>query len=205
MADLSSAVQAPLAQVGDLPIDALLSEAPALAADVTEHPVEEGADVSDNIRRRPDSLRIEGVITKAGSGLAPNDIRKRLEEMLDKGTPLTVTTARKQYVRMAMSTLDMPDEAKLGGAVRFSATFKQIRTVQTRTTRLRTPPKRTKTPAAEDENKGDKKVGQDAPAAVVRRSTLKSGTGAASDAVFSFFGGDTSSNVSSRKKKFVHD
>lgn len=49
--------------IGDVWIDVTLREAPDLSAEVTEHPVEQGADVTDHVRLKPLVLVIEGYVT----------------------------------------------------------------------------------------------------------------------------------------------
>jgi hypothetical protein len=44
-------------------VDATTSEVPTYESDITDHPVEDGTDVSDNIRPKPIMLDIEGVIS----------------------------------------------------------------------------------------------------------------------------------------------
>lgn len=48
-----------------LTIDATMQETHSLAAEVTEHPVEVGSDITDHIRPKPIEVRIDGIITNA--------------------------------------------------------------------------------------------------------------------------------------------
>lgn len=55
-----------LFQVFDiLTIDATLQETHTAAAEVTEHPVEVGSDITDHVRPKPIELRIDGIVTNA--------------------------------------------------------------------------------------------------------------------------------------------
>lgn len=47
-----------------LTIDVTLSEVHTMNSDITEHPMEEGADVTDHVRPKPVELRMEGLITE---------------------------------------------------------------------------------------------------------------------------------------------
>ncbi len=48
---------------GGIWLDAVVDEVHSSEVDVTEHPVEEGSDISDHARPRADVIRIEGVVT----------------------------------------------------------------------------------------------------------------------------------------------
>jgi hypothetical protein len=48
-----------------LTVDATLSETHSAQAEVTEHPVEVGSDVTDHIRPKPVEVRIDGVVTNS--------------------------------------------------------------------------------------------------------------------------------------------
>ena len=50
-------------EIGDIWIDVSVREGHALTAEVTEHPVETGADVADHIRPMPATIDIEGAVT----------------------------------------------------------------------------------------------------------------------------------------------
>lgn len=50
-------------QIGSIWIDVSISETYALSAEVSDHPVERGVDVTDNIRPTPRTIRIEGLVT----------------------------------------------------------------------------------------------------------------------------------------------
>jgi hypothetical protein len=49
--------------IGTIWIDVSLSEKHSLTAEVTEHPVEDGSAISDNVRPQPRTVQIEGLVT----------------------------------------------------------------------------------------------------------------------------------------------
>jgi hypothetical protein len=51
------------ARIGIVELDASLSETHSMSAEVTNHPVEEGSEISDHIRKQPDSIQISGVVS----------------------------------------------------------------------------------------------------------------------------------------------
>jgi hypothetical protein len=50
-------------------LDAVISELHSMQSDVTEHPVEEGVDVSDHIRPKPNEIRLECKVTNTPARL----------------------------------------------------------------------------------------------------------------------------------------
>lgn len=49
--------------IGTIWIDVALSEKHSLTADVTEHPVEEGVNITDHVRPQPRTVQLEGLVT----------------------------------------------------------------------------------------------------------------------------------------------
>lgn len=50
-------------QIGDFILDVVLNESHKMASDVTEHPVEGGGTMSDNIRPKPLQISVDGIVT----------------------------------------------------------------------------------------------------------------------------------------------
>ena len=51
------------ATIGTVVVDASITETHSLAAEATEHPVEQGADISDHVHVRPIQLSITGLVS----------------------------------------------------------------------------------------------------------------------------------------------
>lgn len=127
-------------------VDVFVSESPDLPAEITDYPVEEGSDVSDNIRNLPVQLRVEGVISdtpigilaELREGLPANEAYELLKEIRESRRLVTVETSRDVYKNMALENLSLSDTAETGDALQFSATFKQVITVSNNREVLRT-------------------------------------------------------------------
>lgn len=139
--------------IGSVELDASVSETHQGDVDVTEHPVERGANIADHARPKPESITIEGLIsntplpapngqlTKVTSGSAEFDSRSELQPtrsgqayadllaLKDRGELLTVVTALRVYDNMILTSLSVPRDARTGQALRFSATLKQVKVV----------------------------------------------------------------------------
>lgn len=125
-----------------VPLDASLNETHELVSDVTDHEVEDGSAISDNIINRPRHLTIEGIITDApirflsgirtlidGGGSRSQAAFNALNDLWKKRTPIIVSTGMEIYRNMAIMRLTFPRNFEAVEALRFTAEFKEIRTV----------------------------------------------------------------------------
>ena len=139
-------------------IDAAPVETHSLNSVTTEHPVEEGADVTDHIRISPDMLTIEGLVsntpigevavvrenespflTEVTGGVVTADTPLRgvpsddafafLKAIRAKREPVEVITNIATYRNMVMIGLSVPQDST--DALRFRATFQEIQIVKT--------------------------------------------------------------------------
>lgn len=122
-------------------VDAATSETHTYDAEVTDHNVETGSDVTDNVRVKPLTISITGVVTDSplagilrvrGGGDDDDDspsetARQFLLNVLNAREPVTVATSLDIFENMVMSSLAFPRDSKSGNALTFTAGFKQIR------------------------------------------------------------------------------
>lgn len=129
-------------------IDAARNEEHEFASEVTEHPVEEGADIADHVRRQPNNVTIEGVVSDtpigevAGlrdEGALPSDQAfALLQEIADSRRPVTVETSLQVFDNMILSSLNVPRDARTGDSFQFTAQFVQIALVTNQRTTIET-------------------------------------------------------------------
>ncbi len=134
-------------QIDDLLIDTFTREEPSYEADVTDHPVEKGGDVTDNVRPKPNMLTVDGVISESPIGAAATassvlasptaNARARLKEIFDAKQPIGVTTTTEVWTQMVMQSLTIPVDASTGLSLTFTAKFKQVIIVETQRTQVR--------------------------------------------------------------------
>lgn len=162
------------AMIGTLQLDAAISEGATFAAQVTDHPVEVGSNVVDHIRPQPIEVRIDGIVTDTPATVSqarrasdatgqgdgevaayPGRAQAALTFLIDlRDNPrlVTVSTTRWVYEEMALVSLTVPTDRTTGDALRFSAAFRQVRTVTLRRVQLAVRPSRSslkaKVPAA---------------------------------------------------------
>jgi hypothetical protein len=128
-------------------IDIAESEEHVFENEVTEHPVESGGDITDHVRARAISLTIEGIVSDTplaalaqrrnelvvigGETFAKpsEEAFARLLEINATREPITIETSLRSYTDMVLEHFSAPRNAGTGDALRFTATFKQIRLV----------------------------------------------------------------------------
>jgi hypothetical protein len=123
--------------------DAMLSEAHASEADITEDPVEQGANVSDNIRPKPrplnlelfvsDDVKIAGGVLISEPGRAER-VYSQLEQCQADGSLLSVDLGgvhsfSRSYSNMAVQAVRTTRTAKSMNALTISLVLKEIRIV----------------------------------------------------------------------------
>jgi hypothetical protein len=127
-------------------IDCAIREEHLFQSDVTEHPVESGSDIADHIRPKPPTVSIEGVVSDDPIGpiagrrgdlnasgrleFSPTvDALAFLKAIYAERRVVTIVTGLGTYEDMALPELSIPRDAKTGAALRFMATFRQVRFV----------------------------------------------------------------------------
>lgn len=128
-------------------IDVALAEEHSFDSEVTEHPVETGADVADHVRARPIVVTVEGVVSNTPIGdlalrrnqflsvggeafaMPSDEVFAFLLDIRDKREPVTIETTLRRFENMVLESLSAPRSRETGDAFRFSATFKQIQLV----------------------------------------------------------------------------
>lgn len=143
-------------------LDALVSETHERRSQVTDFPVETGGSIADHIRNEPRQVSVEGFVTNSpvrllggalervsrgtptggdqveGAGLDfAEQALAELERIHDARELVEVVSPRRRYQNMAMLSLVVPRDPATGAALRFSATFREVTRVDSRTVELR--------------------------------------------------------------------
>ena len=108
-------------QLGELRVDALVTETHSMQAAATAHPVERGSDISDHIQRQPAAVQIEGIVT-----YEPARALQALEKIFYRGKPVEIVTSLKRYQNMALESLSVTKNSTNTNTLRFSCSAKQI-------------------------------------------------------------------------------
>ncbi len=182
-----------LAQVGVVTFDASLEETHVLASEVTEHPVEEGTNISDHIRRLPKTLEINGLVTNhplflLPSLTAPSPIQgdnqrqsdrvkaayDELERIHDDGELITVVTSLREYTSMAISGMSVIRNNANGNVLNATISLKEVVTAIVETVEAPVPVNKTASRSI-DQGKKNTKVADDAVSGNANKSLAATG------------------------------
>lgn len=117
---------------------------------ITEHPVERGAPITDHSFKRPAEVRIicgwsnsvtlnsmvDGSVISAVFEGRVREVYRRLLDLQESRTPFSITTGKRTYRNMLMSSLDVTTDQKTEYALLVSAVFREVVLVDTLTTTL---------------------------------------------------------------------
>lgn len=162
-----------------LELDASPQQDHALAAQLTEHPTEKGANVTDHKVVSGARLQVQGIVTDtptraslqgAGAGAASRSQRawEVLERLRADSLLCTVITTRRTYQDMVLVDLKTTSNAKQGDALYFAASFQQVLVVETLTLQLKSTE-----PRGKPKLELGRQVTKPADDATVRKSNLK--------------------------------
>jgi len=170
------------AKVGLVQFDCSVSETHSDEATVTEHPVEEGTNISDHIRKGPASLELNGIVTNTpivylaslqaisplDGDLAPVQDRAELayaelQQIMKDGRTVEVVTSLRTYQNMALTGMSVTRDATTGQVLNCSLSLREITVAVTQTVKAPAPDstannkpvnkgKKVKTPATPKQN-----------------------------------------------------
>ncbi len=124
--------------IAGIQIDVSVRETHRKANEVTDHAVELGSDISDHVRRLPDEVTIEGVISNLPTNLidrvaletSGNDVAKRYDDLIrvvEFADTFELITGLDTYVDMTFVRFEVDRDEKTGEIVKFRADMKQLR------------------------------------------------------------------------------
>ncbi len=137
--------------VRPLLIDCLLSDEHVFESEVTDYPVESGADVTDNVRPKPIQITMECIVSNSPINSevisSRSDVTKSADEayayllaIRDAREPVTIRTSIKTYNSMVLQSLTIPKSGSVGDGLRFTCVWREVIIVSnTRSTRVASP------------------------------------------------------------------
>lgn len=137
-------------RMGDVDICVSIEEVHHDELQITEHPVERGAAITDHAFKRPSEVVIKcgwsnadyaalnetRLSLQSGAGLPGetyvDGVYKRLLKLQSDRVPFDVTTSRRQYKNMLLQGLVVTTDAKTSGALMVTATCREVIIVSTK-------------------------------------------------------------------------
>jgi hypothetical protein len=133
------------ATVGVVQFDASVFEMHTDEMEITDHPVEDGSDISDHIRKLPIALEMNGVVTnnpivflasvRAKSPVTTDTTNtldrvgaayEKLQELQETGELLDVATSLRDYNNMAIQAMSVSRDASTGNILDATLTLREI-------------------------------------------------------------------------------
>ena len=140
---------------------------------ITEHPVEQGAKISDHAYVEPASLTIRaGHSDSLGAG-ASREIYEQLLELMRKREPFEIVTGKRLYENMLLESVSATTDSSTENALQVTAQCREVIIVKTQTASV--PPRNRHKNAGRTGGSADK--GQKQAKATPRKSMLKAGLG----------------------------
>ncbi len=176
MAEAAFLFRAGRTQIDTVVVDCTLSEGHSRELEITEHPVEDGANIADHARLKPDALSLEVVLSNtviagpADPGRA-EEAYAQLRLLQEQRKLITVVTSLRVYENMMLTLLSTPRSAKEGNAIRCQVTLRNIRLVQNKTTVVTV----TREPIAKKKQSTGKQASGEAKDADAKRKSLLKG------------------------------
>lgn len=169
----------PRSSLGTIEIQATLEEIHNSTVQITEHPVELGAEITDHAFRKPSEVVLRcawsnsspqallGTVQRLFSGELSgadyvSDVYSQLRELQDKRKPFDIVTTTRRYQNMLITALQVTRDQKTGNALVCTATCREVIIVQTKATTL--PPRQDQANPAETAEVEDRGTVQAVPA-----------------------------------------
>lgn len=124
----------PKRTIGDIDVQVIVSESSTDTLTVTKQPVQQGASIADHAYKEPTSLGMSLLFTdnSLSSILSPfsqNGLAKIYQELLDLQSlrePFTVTTPKRIYETMLMTSLSQTTDKRTENVLSVSVSFQQV-------------------------------------------------------------------------------
>lgn len=139
-----------------LVLDAIVTETLTMANEVTDHPVEDGPNISDHSRPKPDALTLDCVVSNAplngergrvtkngftfssstkGDSTRADKALTALRDLRNKGALFSVICSLGTFESMGIESISIPRDVKNSDGLRFTVQVKRVRVVKNKLTR----------------------------------------------------------------------
>ncbi|CDH31221.1 phage baseplate protein [Xenorhabdus bovienii] len=145
----------------------VISEKHMDSTEITEHPVQRGAAISDHAYDKPSEVTMEIGFAGGGSlidgfdtskiklfdldtgatlGKSPKEIYQQLLKLKASKEPFDVTTGKRQYKNMLIRAIEVTTDKTSENVLMVTLTLREVIIVETQTTPVTAPPERMKYP-----------------------------------------------------------
>lgn len=124
--------QANPVKIGSITLDACTAEEHSSEVELTDHPVEKGADISDHRRPKPKTLKLTGIVSNTPlEYLSLNNKRAEnawdaLNELQAGEELITVVTTLQNYDDMVITRISVPRDAARGNVIEVTIELREL-------------------------------------------------------------------------------
>jgi len=164
-------------KLGDLVVDASISEGHTTTIQVLTNPLEEGADIPDHAVVMPDQLTMEVMWSDVVNGAERAAVGRAREQwstlvgLAKARQGLTVVSGLKVYERMLITSVGTLEDAQSGIALKVSVQLQEFRVAERKTTTLEAPDSSVKHGTKKPKGKGSRKSTKKAKAKAEKESS----------------------------------
>jgi len=120
----------PQRSIGGMVMDVVVEETHTDDLEITEHPVEQGASVTDHAYLKPAALTIRAGVSDSG-GAGTGDRRcveyyQKLRELQGKREPFDVVTGKRSYTNMLIKSLTVVTDHENENVLSFTAELREL-------------------------------------------------------------------------------
>lgn len=123
--------------IGGLYPDVVIEEAHEDSLEITEHPVEQGAAVSDHAYKKPQLLTIQAGVSDTSPAAGENasvEFYEKLLELQKAREPFDIVTGKRVYKNMLLESLSAVTTVDTEHALKFTAQCREVIIAHTRVT-----------------------------------------------------------------------
>ena len=127
----------PRRSIGGLYPDVIIEESHEDSLEITSHPVEQGANISDHAFKKPKTLTIRGGVSDSSlaEGSKPSqEFYEKLLELQNKREPFEIVTGKRQYKNMLLESLSAVTDTNTENCLMFTAGCREVIIVKTQIT-----------------------------------------------------------------------
>jgi len=130
--------------IGGVQIDVSLRETHSVTKTISDSPVEVGSDISDHVKKSPDEVSLDGMLSNLPSSLiaraeletSGDTAEKRYADLLDlvnNADSFELITGLRVYSNMVFTSFAVERDNTSGEVIRFKATMREIEFAQSET------------------------------------------------------------------------
>lgn len=123
-------------RIGDIELEVTVEERHEDTLTITEHPVQDGAAISDHAYKDPMQVTITAGQSGKENDDDPREVYERLLELQESREPFEIITGKREYENMLIQSLTVINDADTSNVLMVIAECREVKIVETETTQV---------------------------------------------------------------------